>query len=589
MNSRSSAMKSCLRLFLSLAAAACLLLGFGLGAQEARPVPSAGAAPVTEAPTAVAGQADAPAPPEKAPGSKRRAGRRDLGSHAVASGASEVPEVVSLLGTTQVDGPVTHDAVAILGDTRVGPAGQVGGSAVAVLGRVESEGSVGHDAVSVLGGSRLNGEVGGQVVAILGDVHLGPKAVVNGDIVILGGRLTRDPGAVVRGNEVKVSVLGHHGGTEGLSTWFSECLLKGRPLAFHAQLLWAWAVAGLFLGFYLLLALLFPGAIERCVSTWETRPGGSLLAALVTVVASPVALTLLALTVVGLVVIPFAALGLMVAGLFGKAVILAWVGRRVLAVGGRRAPTPPVLAVLVGGVLVLLLYTLWGSLLLYKLLGWLGVGVVAYSVALALRRERPLPAAAVEAPAEPAAAGISVPAPGLASAGAESAVVGVPVVALPPAPPVTFIMPELPPLRPPEPAAITLPRAGFLLRLAALAIDGVVVGLLAALLSGVRSGVVPFHPGPGGFMLGLALYGAVLWKLRGTTIGGIVCHLRVVRLDQRNLDWPTVIVRALGCFLSLAVGGLGFLWVAFDGEKQSWHDKIAGTTVVVVPKGQSLL
>jgi len=48
-------------------------------------------------------------------------------------------------------------------------------------------------------------------------------------------------------------------------------------------------------------------------------------------------------------------------------------------------------------------------------------------------------------------------------------------------------------------------------------------------------------------------------------------------------------VRALGGFLSLFVAGIGFIWVAFDDEKQSWHDKIAGTTIVKVPKGTALL
>jgi uncharacterized RDD family membrane protein YckC len=48
-------------------------------------------------------------------------------------------------------------------------------------------------------------------------------------------------------------------------------------------------------------------------------------------------------------------------------------------------------------------------------------------------------------------------------------------------------------------------------------------------------------------------------------------------------------VRALSCFLSLAVVGFGFVWVAFDDEKQAWHDKIAGTTVVIVPKGVALI
>ena len=60
-------------------------------------------------------------------------------------------------------------------------------------------------------------------------------------------------------------------------------------------------------------------------------------------------------------------------------------------------------------------------------------------------------------------------------------------------------------------------------------------------------------------------------------------------MDHRELDWTTAIVRAVSCFLSLVAAGLGFIWVAFDDEKQSWHDKIAGTTVVRVPKGVSLL
>jgi uncharacterized RDD family membrane protein YckC len=50
-----------------------------------------------------------------------------------------------------------------------------------------------------------------------------------------------------------------------------------------------------------------------------------------------------------------------------------------------------------------------------------------------------------------------------------------------------------------------------------------------------------------------------------------------------------MIVRALACFFSLIVVGLGFFWIAFDPEKQGWHDKIAGTVVVKLPKGVSLV
>jgi uncharacterized RDD family membrane protein YckC len=87
----------------------------------------------------------------------------------------------------------------------------------------------------------------------------------------------------------------------------------------------------------------------------------------------------------------------------------------------------------------------------------------------------------------------------------------------------------------------------------------------------------------------LAIYGAIMWKVKGTTIGGIVFGIQVVRADGRPIDWSTAVVRALSCFLSLVVVGLGFIWIAFDEQRQAWHDKIAGTVVVRVPKGVSLL
>jgi uncharacterized RDD family membrane protein YckC len=115
--------------------------------------------------------------------------------------------------------------------------------------------------------------------------------------------------------------------------------------------------------------------------------------------------------------------------------------------------------------------------------------------------------------------------------------------------------------------------------MAALLIDAILIGVVFSVL----------HDAEGIFLPALAAYGAVMWKLKGTTIGGILCNLQVVRLDGRELDWGTAIVRALSCFLSLAVAGLGFLWIVFDNERQSWHDKIAGTVVVRAPQGVSLV
>jgi uncharacterized RDD family membrane protein YckC len=196
------------------------------------------------------------------------------------------------------------------------------------------------------------------------------------------------------------------------------------------------------------------------------------------------------------------------------------------------------------------------------------------------------PLAVVEAPAVavPPPAPLDPPAPAAAGFIASPPPAYAPRAATPaPAP-----LPA-PALRPPAIDETALPRANLLLRLAALALDGVLIGVLLGFLGSIVPRFLHFNDGPGGFLLVLAIYAAVMWTLRGTTIGGVVCGLKVVRRDGRALDGTTAFVRALGCFLSMIVAGLGFIWIAFDEEQQAWHDKIAGTIVVRMPKGTSLV
>lgn len=452
-------------------------------------------------------------------------------------------------------GEQSDAVVAILGSAT--SEGEVVDAVVAVVGNVRVTGPVGDAAVAVLGNNYVNSYVRGDVVAVLGNVELGPEAEVGGEVVCVGGTLTRDPKAIVHKGVQSVGFGHAFGGMAALVAWFHECLVYGRPLAFSSEVAWAWSIAAAFLVFYVLLALLFRGGIEKCVETLESRPGYSVLAALLTVLLSPVVLILLIVTGVGIFLVPFVAGGLFFASLFGKAVMLAWLGGKLTRFLGNGPLGHPAFAVLVGGIIVMLLYTVPVlGFVVYKLLSWLGMGVVVYTLVLGLKREKP---------AGPPFAG-SAPAAAAAGVGVVAGDPGAPVAASVVAPP-------------PMISASTLPRAGFWIRMAALVIDLILVGLIAAFMTGgSKLGLV-----------GLAAYGAVMWKIKGSTIGGIICSLRVVRIDDRPIDWGTAIVRALGCFLSLVVLGLGFIWVAFDDDKQSWHDKIAGTTVVRVPKGVSLV
>jgi uncharacterized RDD family membrane protein YckC len=342
--------------------------------------------------------------------------------------------------------------------------------------------------------------------------------------------------------------------------WIEKCLLYGRPLAFEPGLGWAWAVAFGFLLFYVVIALMFDRSVVRCVETLETQPGQSTVASIMAVVLVPVMFVLLAISVIGIVIIPFAGMAMVVASLFGKAVALAAIGRRITRFTGVAPFSHIAFATFVGGLIAMALYVIPViGFIAYKLLGIVGLGVVAYTILLSIRQRSANRAAAV-ATAAPVAA--------VATAAPETATVN-------PADASTTATPA----PPPTPAAITAPRAGFWIRMGALLIDVVLVGVIVSLLD----------PADEVWLIGLAAYGALMWKLKGTTIGGLVCGIKVVRRDGAEINWDTAIVRALGCFLSLVVAGLGFLWIVFDEDRQAWHDKIAGTLVVRTTRPESLV
>src|SRR5262250_1601204 len=100
-------------------------------------------------------------------------------------------------------------------------------------------------------------------------------------------------------------------------------MLLGRPLAIAPGLGWAWGLAFGFLAMYVLFALMFQGAMEKCVTTFEQQAGRTLLASLLALLLSPVMIMLLIATVIGMVLVPFVGLALFCAGLFGKAAVLA--------------------------------------------------------------------------------------------------------------------------------------------------------------------------------------------------------------------------------------------------------------------------
>lgn len=132
------------------------------------------------------------------------------------------------------------------------------------------------------------------------------------------------------------------------------------------------------------------------------------------------------------------------------------------------------------------------------------------------------------------------------------------------------------------PAATAAP-AGFLVRTVAYVIDAVIVGIVASFAGGgtvVQSGDGMNYQMNGTGMLIGAIYFVGAWALFGTTVGMRLFGMRIVQTGGAKLTPVAAVIRFLGLILSFAVILIGVIWVAFDKNKQGWHDKLAGTYVI---------
>ena len=130
--------------------------------------------------------------------------------------------------------------------------------------------------------------------------------------------------------------------------------------------------------------------------------------------------------------------------------------------------------------------------------------------------------------------------------------------------------------------AATTEKAGWWTRALAIIIDVIGIGIVAGAISGMLGNPVNGTQHQGLTLLLQAGYFTYFWSAagKGQTIGSRALNIRVVKTDGSYLDYVGGFLRFIGWVISGAVLLLGFIWAAFDGHKQGWHDKIAGTYVV---------
>jgi len=130
--------------------------------------------------------------------------------------------------------------------------------------------------------------------------------------------------------------------------------------------------------------------------------------------------------------------------------------------------------------------------------------------------------------------------------------------------------------------AVTTSKAGFWVRTFAYIIDAIGIGIVSGAISLVMGGGPASNTSSGlNILLGL-VYFCYFWSDQGggQTLGMRVLNLKVIRTDGSALTLTQALIRYVGLFVSFICLFIGVIWVAFDADKQGWHDKIASTYVV---------
>ena len=427
---------------------------------------------------------------------------------------------------------------------------------VVIAGSAAIDGEVTEDVVVIGGAAHLSrGATVNDLVVIGGSVSVEPGAVVRSDLVLMGGKLDAPPGFAPGGEHVALEMLFSDLEIGAVLPWFQEGLFWGRPVV--PRLAWLWLLIAVVFVLYLLINAVFDRPVRACIQVLADRPATTGAAGLLVLLGVGPFSIVLILTLVGIAVLPFLLLLLAIGGLLGRIGVMRWLGSRLVpesASGGLGVATRS-LAIGFGVVGIAYMVPLLG-VAAWATLSVFGLGAAVTAFVSALRGEvppRPDPAP-IPVPTVPntdheaaAASPSSNEAAGNTSETANEPLDGV-----------------------------MLQRAAFRYRAGSFGLD---LLLLAIVM------IMSPLDGASTFLLLCLGYHVGFWAWRATTIGGIICRIRIVRLDGTSIRFNEAVVRGLSSLFSLAVLGLGWFWAIGDPERQAWHDRIAGTYVVRVPPG----
>ncbi len=86
----------------------------------------------------------------------------------------------------------------------------------------------------------------------------------------------------------------------------------------------------------------------------------------------------------------------------------------------------------------------------------------------------------------------------------------------------------------------------------------------------------------------LIIFSGICWKIWAATPGKMLLRMKIVdAVTEKPINNEQIIIRNIGYIISGAVFFLGIFWISFNKKRQGWHDKMAGTVVIITNKKQS--
>ena len=124
------------------------------------------------------------------------------------------------------------------------------------------------------------------------------------------------------------------------------------------------------------------------------------------------------------------------------------------------------------------------------------------------------------------------------------------------------------------------PRAGFWRRFAGLLIDGILLSIVTGIVSRAIHGATGSLLG---FVIDAAYFTILIGASRGQTLGQMALGIRVIDFNTGGpIGYGRAFIRWIVSIISTIVIFLGYLWMLWDPQKQTWHDKAAASVPIRV-------